>query len=695
MILDFRFGRVRMCRTAKPRSAMPKVGSHENTKTRKHEKNDIMLFTRTCLLICCAAPFGLLAQNALEDALALRAFIDNTYKPNGETKAKFREDCAECPSILWRYSGEKSKVIDEVALFDAFEGNPFIGKREREVKVLYPQVFNAAGNRTGAALVATPAAPLPSTSGLFVNNIADGLAKFLVVRTKEELSIAFFSRLQRDLRENTRLQTLFPASAGTLNTIDNDIYRFNLYLQGLRQSFTQDLKTLPTNLQRAVDQEGLIKRPEYRVALSDVLSLSQLLLDRKSPDSVFRYLAFDASLQTRKDLIGEVASPQTKRQLENLANSFRFGYVLSESLRSAVPGTIWHGGERLREALRDSVTLHLYLGLLWQQSKGIQFEAGSKTINVQQALTQAGRSATELMALKTFLHGFADKSQRTSTDMAQAKGPGAKGEGGYEKVYTFFNSFFGLLQHTVTFKDVIAAHDSTDQFESTYLRTLRNLNDMNFNIRQKAYSSAVVNLSAVLADLASENQDLRKKVLRYGNFMAAVAESETSDQVAAAIDAIALPPGSSILKKRTAVSVALNAYTGLAVGRERLMDSNVEDSGFAGVSAPVGLTISKGFGQSGSLSLLVPIIDVGALVAFRFRDENAALLPKLTWSNIVSPGAYLAYGFFNDLPITLGVGAQLGPNLREVGPTLEQQASGWRWGGFISVDIPIFNLYAH
>lgn len=642
------------------------------------------------------APLFLGGQNALQDALFLRDYLVGKYEPNEQTVAKIKDDCPACAAVLWRYTGDTSKKIDKATLFDAFAGNPYIGKREGEVKVLYAQVFNA--DRAGSVLASTPNAGAPvSSPGLFVNNLADGLAKFLVKRTKEELSIAFFSKFQKELNENVVLKTLFPATAGTLNVIDNDIYQFNLYLQALRQSFVQDMKALPTDLQHCVDQQQLIKKPEYQVAVHDVLGLSQLLLEHKSLDSVFHYLANDAAIQTRSDLLGTVKDTLKQRQLKNLANGLKFSWVISESLRNNKPGTTWHSGPALREALKDSVTFYLYMGLLWQQSRQLSFEVGNQKIAVTDLLGKASASRDYAASLRSFVDKFAGNGDKVRADLTQAKKVGPNDEGGYEKYYTFFNSFFTLLQHGVSFKNTFIPNAPKDGMEATFMSTLRHLNDLNFNVRQKAYSLAVVDLAAILAELAPDDSELRGKVMKYGNFIASVAESETSDQVSDAIEAIALPPGSSILKKQTPISVALNAYTGLSAGQEHLLMSGIDPSGFAAVAAPVGLAISKGFHEKGSLSLFVPIIDVGALVAFRFRDDQAESLPKLTFSNIVAPGAYLAYGFFNNLPITVGVGAQLGPNLREITPTatqLDTSANGWRWGGFISVDIPIVNLYA-
>ncbi|MFX8731580.1 hypothetical protein ABTM48_20530, partial [Acinetobacter baumannii] len=55
-----------------------------------------------------------------------------------------------------------------------------------------------------------PSGLLSSIGGLDVTNIADGLAKFLVKRTKQELTIAFFSKFDSLIAKYPDLQTVFP-----------------------------------------------------------------------------------------------------------------------------------------------------------------------------------------------------------------------------------------------------------------------------------------------------------------------------------------------------------------------------------------------------------------------------------------------------------------------------------------------------
>ena len=88
--------------------------------------------------------------------------------------------------------------------------------------------------------------------------------------------------------------------------------------------------------------------------------------------------------------------------------------------------------------------------------------------------------------------------------------------------------------------------------------TLRLAASLETQVRQKRYASSVVTVLDV-ARLWLKNTAAQQPILRLGSFLAALADAESSDQVAAAIEAFALPPGSATLKKQTAFSIGLNS----------------------------------------------------------------------------------------------------------------------------------------
>ena len=121
----------------------------------------------------------------------------------------------------------------------------------------------------------------------------------------------------------------------------------------------------------------------------------------------------------------------------------------------------------------------------------------------------------------------------------------------------------------------------------------------------------------------------------------------------------------------------------------------------AGLAAPLGFSLNWGMNwrgknkspKYGSIGFFFPVIDVGAIYAYRFEDDGVENLPALEWKNIVAPGAYLVIDPpLGKWPLAFGFGGQMGPLLRKVnqaGAYENQELGSYRIGGFITMDIPI------
>lgn len=206
-------------------------------------------------------------------------------------------------------------------------------------------------------------------------------------------------------------------------------------------------------------------------------------------------------------------------------------------------------------------------------------------------------------------------------------------------------------------------------------------------------------------DTARLNRN-RQKLFLYGTFMADVAAADSPDAFAAALNNVALPPGSSQLKRNRNFSLEMNAYFGASYGREVLnypTDITVPgglpeaESGVAALWVPVGLSMSwkTSFEQRSSYTLFFPLIDLGAVSAYRFEtaDSQIERLPRFTAQNVFSPGAHFLYNFA-DTPFSLGIGAQYGPTTRRIDPLNGPvfNAAGVRYMLTFSVDVPIFSF---
>ncbi len=576
-------------------------------------------------------------------------------------------------------------------ILDRLEGNPFIGRGGGQ-----SLIWVLADAQTSLGLMsARDGASHSTSSGFRVTTVADGIAKFLVSRAKEELSIAFFRDFKDQLTKDQRLGQLFPSTTATLMLIDDQVYQFNRYLESLRESFIRDLKVMPTNVSSYLQNNNIIKNPTYLLLAEESLELSQLIVNGASTEEIIDFLAYNGPIQQPSKLA--LLPDSTKGQFTNMAAGFQVTGLISHSLYSAEGGYL--PPFEVSEALKSPNVRLVYLGLLWHHSKDITFSNG-KTF--QEYL---GQMATDLDAAERFFDLLKSFSKNYDKAQSQVKlnreSRTVPGETSYEPYYQFFTALLELFETGVEVKRTIAGiKGQKTMWEDSMFVGIRYLNDLNFDVRQQNYAASINDLMYVLrVFLPNMDGDIRQKIFSYGQFIASVASANNSDEVAAAIDAIALPPGSSRVKKQNYFSAALNAYTGFNVGEEHL--SNNTRSTVVGLTAPVGVTMSwmlpkmrEKSRSPGSFSLFVPIIDVGALVTYRFNDPLTNDLPDLTWSNLLAPGMFAVYGFGNDLPISLGFGAQRGPNLRTISSaTADIKVSGWRYGAFLAVDIPVFNLF--
>lgn len=196
-----------------------------------------------------------------------------------------------------------------------------------------------------------------------------------------------------------------------------------------------------------------------------------------------------------------------------------------------------------------------------------------------------------------------------------------------------------------------------------------------------------------------------------------IMSASTSQQLAAVIESYSLPANSYKIKRNSRFSIDLNAYAGGYVGLESAWDSvsrQYQSKSVYGLSAPVGITFSWGFRRNAkgasvsnfisntgklrqlrgsSMSASFSIIDIAAVVSYRLDSGyNAALPREVKWSQILSPGMHLRYGFKNS-PLNISLGAQYTPQLRNLNSSSIKEQAAWRASLGLSFDIPLFNIY--
>ncbi|WP_152269179.1 hypothetical protein [Agriterribacter humi] len=617
------------------------------------------------------------AQSAYYDAKELKSLIDTAGKWKETDKGKIAD-------ILSHYC----KKSDVTSLF--FNNNLFIKD--------FTENWSDKAGLTGP--FNNPL--LPSIGNLNVTSIADGLARFLIKRGKEELSVAFFNQFKEFLNKHEECKILFPKTVELLKGIDS--YKYATFLENLRNDFHTDLSNLIIHLNQVIDlpkYEMLIaNHSEIKLVVGTANIVSELSQSGNSimPDSVIKQLA---------------VLPWGKVS-KNLENSFKFLNIISQSIRADTSQhQSWVQLSELNKNLfTDSLTLRIYFGLLYQQasSQNITFYGKNKdSIRID---TLLARQKDHIFRLSGLIENFsllADDVQNTIEDFKTKKEEGALSNDDY---YTYINKSINIIDYGFKLVNTFKIPEAlkTDVIHDKYIDVARNANYLYKNIYTKNYNSAVMNICNILDSLlpGDSAKKIIPRVLKYGNFMASVVKAESPEDVQSAIEAAALPTGSSSIKKNSAFNVSLNAYIGGYFGKH-VGESDETDGNNSkiGVTAPIGIAFNLGLGHYkngspiGALSLFGTIIDIGAIAGYRLNDDSTALDQKVTLNDIFTPGGYLVYGIgvpfkgLSYVPLSIGYGWQYGSKLynKKDGKLEISDKSRWRSNWFITIDIPLANFW--
>jgi hypothetical protein len=740
---------------------------------------------RIALGLLLLIPFLSNAQNAYYDAIKLRKLYlvgDDNLKI-GDSVFINIPDIPEVHQILQWYVMPANSPIDSME--KSFRYNPFLR-------------FDP--NASKGAFTSLVQSGIGALGNLDVTNIADGFARFLIKRGKEELNIAFFERMKAYLDEHIEARTLFPSTSAFLSSIAS--YRYSEFLQSLREAFYKDVSNLIVNLNLLIDlpkyQQLLKTLPEIRLAIRSAKIISALtqpdsslhpailinhfaqlsewgemninlqsswqVLDKIS-ESVRRVeYKLDTIQSLRIDTVKLVRDTFTLKVTRLSDNFFRIdttkiaakGMFRIDSMMVATFDTTYNKqvawirfSDFNVNILSDTVTLKIYLGLLYQKMENIAFRyAPGKYTSVQAFMRD---NADDILKIADLVENFlvlANDAEQTLKDIKTKKSNLTN-----DDYSTYIEKAINVVDYGFKVANAIKEGIANDR----YIVMARNANNLYKNIYTKNYSAAVMNAylilqevlekpkeaiaakdSAFAADTANKisasaktnftatktRLDISKffsidsikdrskfveGALKYGNVMAGIVKSQSPEEAQAAIEAAVLPAGSSSIKKNSAWNISLNAYIGGYFGRSYNSTDQIDGSNSkVGVTAPVGFAVSKGLGfwkdgrTLGSLSAYFTVIDVGAIAGYRLNDDSTALEQKVTLNDIFAPGGYLVYGIglpFKKapyIPLSVGYGWQYGSKLyykNDEGKLLVSDKSRWRSNWFVAIDIPLANFW--
>jgi hypothetical protein len=604
--------------------------------------------------------------------------------------------------------------------YGGINGNPFLTE-------VWASVYNSTVVQGGTA---------PSLSGAFsaagnlnVTNIADGIAKFLVERSKEELTVSFFGKFQVFLNKYPELGVLFPTTAGFINSIND--YQYNAMLPALRSAFQKDLNNITGNLISLGDLTT-DKCSGDTACQKRITALNSFLNNSVNGRSIISALILVNGIikgENPADAISNLASDPVCQasfndNFYNIANAIQFTNLLSQSLISTETGRVWVRQQQINDLVNNETAFKTYLGLLYakniKSSAPVTFNINGDTISLKTSLdivqknwlSLGGDFKIKFRIMANAVSSVADEAQTIAAAATQ---------GDPNNILAYANyasSLANEVTQVINFladKNGLSPKLSTLKTDAAMLNSaLSDATNIIYDIKSQNYGSLVMNSSNLLVGVFQNKFTFKDDFITYGTFMANIVQAKTSDEVKAAIDATVLPIGSASIKRNTQMNIALNAYIGATAGREFLatLPKGKQWGGVAGVTAPVGVAFSwgnigyKATDANGkplpadktvggkSFSVFISLIDVGALAAYRLQNDGSSVAPEVQLKNIVAPGLSFYWGL-GKTPVSLGLGAQFGPQLRNVtaADVNQQQNYYLRVAASIVVDIPLFNFY--
>lgn len=215
------------------------------------------------------------------------------------------------------------------------------------------------------------------------------------------------------------------------------------------------------------------------------------------------------------------------------------------------------------------------------------------------------------------------------------------------------------------------------------------------------------------AAFRSEPPQFIKTLRQLTGFFVDASAAQNSKELSRVVEAYAMPTGSYKFKRRSVMSIDLNAYAGVFGAIEKQVDVKDIFKPAAGITAPLGVSFSWGktrgkrlenygyyvtdggrikYLRNNVFSIFISIIDIGAPFSYRLTNDAASgLPPEAKWAQILAPGVHVSHGILNT-PLCVSLGMQMAPQLRDYKNTAGLKST-LRLHASILLDMPLFNLY--
>lgn len=520
-----------------------------------------------------------------------------------------------------------------------------------------------AKTRLGSELISS--LPIATANDIAVKAIAG----FLEKRAKAEFRLFIMKRLRKELCNNStkNLGVWFRSTCSYLGVDDDedDILPLS-FGPGFRAALVQDVQALP---QRVV-QQFLSTGTKNELLLRALLESSIVLVRYRHPKhlgQLFEHLenfhceagagqADCNTLQYSLMILGRVLYTIHQERLTELPPVRAAGVLALElerfmAKKPAPPGA--------RKKILDPENL---------------------TRAKVEALLEAGRSVqAALKDLDKALGADKDRQEKVLRQVAR------------------------LADTAVTLvKAASALSDTLNGHSTELIAALQGMRELTTALADGDLARILTTVTSELTTRLDKTKWLPTAVVRTLSFAVDLATARTPEEAKAVIESVAAPVGAWQAKRRDNM-FSVTGFVGASYGSDRLdLDGETLELRSMAPVAMLGLDVNfRGWPSPDfRLGLFLSAIDVGTLMSYSFDSDGKSVdgmtadvqeTPPLGLAQVFSPGLFLRAGIL-DTPLTIGVGASLVPNAREV--TFDDgepdDVNIVRFSAFLAMDVTLF-----
>lgn len=510
-------------------------------------------------------------------------------------------------------------------------------------------------------------ANIQSSLSTILSKGPEALGTFVANRFKQEINIAFLSKFREDLDNIPYLKFFFHTSYDVLK--QSDPYNYPVFINTLREAFDTDIQTIHERSPEIINQLDI---KDDRIKSRLILAVS--LMNVRNINSI-------PSLVNNLSDSSTTTSDIYFKEIKSLALAINIFKKEGTGTASFLSGSDLAKITGVNVQFRD-----MYIALLVRQNEKI-----IRDLNI---------NVNSVKNLNSFIKEFASSYDAIGKQINTIESHTATGtltladtQAALTVTINSFGNIITILENNKIIGDQVALKKS--------IQAGKEINAVFGFITSKKYGLALIHLTTFIIDMDSANTldpEQEVKVKKYTAFIANCLDASSKEDLVTALETSANPVGSYRIKRNSTFNIALNAYAGGFAGS----NFHKDNATVFGFTAPVGLYL--GWGNIGkkkadldkdtgkSFGFFIPIVDVGAVTAFRIKDSETEMA-DVTWSNVFAPGIYATYGF-KKCPISLNAGGQVGPELKKVNSdgTLEFVKKEWYWRFGVVVDISIFDF---